>query len=267
MTIFQSVLFGIVEGLTEFIPVSSTGHMLVLQRLLGLPSTAPMFAYIVMIQLGAIAALLAFFWTDFWNLFRAFWQIPFASESNRQAWFILVATLPALAAGLLLKTIVQRLFAVPLMEAAIRFLTAAVILMVAESLGRRNRHLASMTWLDALLIGLFQVLAVFPGASRSGAAIGGGMLRDLDRPSATRFAFLMSAPIMLAAGAYEAVGVIKGASLGGLLPALLVGALVAAVVGWLSIRWFIRYVSGHRLYTFAVYCAILGLSCAMLSRF
>jgi undecaprenyl-diphosphatase len=182
------------------------------------------------------------------------------------AWLILVATLPALLAGALLRHVVESLFANPLLEAAIRFFTAASLLSLAEWIGRRTKGLDSMTWLDSVIIGLFQVLSVFPGASRSGAAIAGGMLRHLDRASATRFAFLMSAPIMIAAGVYESVGAVQGGSLSSLLPILPAGILVAAVVGWLSIRWLINYVGSHRLYAFAGYCAVLGLICLFLQR-
>jgi len=261
MTLLHSVLFGVIEGLTEFIPISSTGHMLVTQRLLGLPSTDAMFAYIVLIQLGAIAALVAFFWRDFWLLLRTFFAVPFSTPRNRMAWLILIATMPALLVGALLRDVVQVLFEQPLLEAAIRFLTAAGILAFAEWFGHRSRGIASMSWVDALVIGLFQVLAVFPGASRSGAAIGGGMMRNLDRASATRFAFFLSGPIMLVAGICETAGVIRlgGADLQ--LPVLLVGVLVAALVGWLSIRWLIQYVARHPLYSFAVYCSLLGVVC------
>jgi undecaprenyl-diphosphatase len=264
MTIFQSILFGLVEGLTEFIPVSSTGHMLLVQRLLGIPATESMFAYLVLIQLGAIAALLVYFWRDFWGLIKAFFARPFSSASNRMAWFILLATIPALLAGALLRDTVQSLFTNPLLEAAIRFLTAAAILSLAEWIGRRDRGLDSMTWIDSLIIGVFQVLAVFPGASRSGASIGGGMLRNFDRASATRFAFLMSAPVMLAAGVYESIGAVRGGALDALLPVLPLGVLVSAVVGWLSIRWLINFVSRHRLYGLAAYCAMIGVLCLML---
>jgi undecaprenyl-diphosphatase len=208
--------------------------------------------------------LLIYFWRDFWELFRAFFARPFASAPNRLAWFIVIATIPALLAGALLKDAVEGLFGNPLLEAGIRFLTAAAVLSLAERLGQRSRQLDSLTWLDAAIIGLFQVLAVFPGASRSGASIGGGMLRSLDRPSATRFAFLISAPVMLAAGVYESLGAIRSGVMGELLAVLPVGLLVSGVVGWLSIRWLINYVSGHRLYAFAAYCCAAGSLCLLL---
>jgi undecaprenyl-diphosphatase len=261
MTILQALLLGILEGLTEFIPVSSTAHMLVAQRLFGIPANDLTFGFLVLVQLGPLAALVVFFWRDLWILLRAFFARPFSSQENRLAWYILIASIPALVAGVLLKDVVKSLFQNPLLEAGIRFLTAAILLALAEGFGKRTRNLESARWLDALIIGLFQVLAVFPGASRSGSAISGGMLRSLDRPSATRFAFLISVPVMLAAGAYESLSVLRAHILGSFLAPLLIGLLVAGIIGWLSIRWLIRYVSEHSLYSFAVYCAVAGALC------
>jgi undecaprenyl-diphosphatase len=118
-----------------------------------------------------------------------------------------------------------------------------------------------MTWLDALTVGLFQVIAVFPGASRSGSTISGGMLRGLDRPSAARFAFLMSVPVMLAAGLYEMLNVLQMPDLATFLPLLAVGFVSAAITGWFAIRWLIAFLGKRSLYGFAVYCALLGAAC------
>ncbi len=260
MNLFYALLLGILEGLTEFIPVSSTAHLLIAQKLLNIPADDAMFAFLILVQIGPLAALIVYFWKDLWTLVRAFFARPFSTPGNKQAWFIVIATIPALLAGVLLKKVVEGLFQTPLLEAAIRLFAAAILLSLAEWLGKRTRHLDSMTWLDALIVGLFQVFAIFPGASRSGSAISGGMLRGLDRASATRFAFLMSAPVMLAAGAYELLDLRKAAHPGSFLPPLAVGFVVAAIVGWLSIRWLINYVSKNSLYVFAAYCAIIGLA-------
>jgi undecaprenyl-diphosphatase len=264
MNPIQSLLFGVIEGLTEFIPVSSTAHMLVLQQLLGIQSNDTIFAFLVLVQLGPLVALLIYFWRDLWSLITAFFSRPFSSAENRLAWYIIIGTIPALVAGVLLKDAVQGLFQDPLVEASIRFFAAAVLLLVAELLGRRSRSLDNMNWLDSLFIGVFQVLAVFPGASRSGSTISAGMLRNFDRPPATRFAFLLSAPVMLAAGLYESVAVFRLGHLGALLTPLALGLPVAAIVGWLSIRWLLRYVSSHSLYAFAGYCAAIGCICLVL---
>jgi len=264
MTILQPLLFGIVEGLTEFIPVSSTAHLLLLQHTLGIGSSEAMFAYLVLVQMGAIGALLIYFWRELWALARAFLARPYSTPGNRLAWLILVATIPALVAGAILHEAAQALFAEPLLEATIRLFTAAALLGLGEFLGKKSRDISEMTLVDSTTIGLFQVLAVFPGASRSGASIAGGLLRNLDRPAATRFAFLMSAPIMLAAGVYEAIGVWGSGLSGSLLAGLPLGLLVSGIVGWFSIRWLIQFVAGHSLYIFAIYCTAMGVVCLLL---
>ena len=258
MTLLDSFLLGIIQGLTEFIPVSSTAHLLIAQNLLGLPSNDTMFSFLVIVQLGTIVSLLAFYWKDLLGLIKAFFARPFSSQENKLAWYILIATVPALIAGYLLRDAVQALFGTPFLEASIRLFSAALLLTLAESLTGKHRNLDSMNWLDALIVGLFQVIAVFPGASRSGATISGGMFRGFDRPSAARFAFLMSVPVMLAAGGYEMLDVLQMPDLGGFLPLLAVGFVTAAVVGWFAIQWLIAYLSRRPLYVFAAYCAAAG---------
>jgi undecaprenyl-diphosphatase len=265
MTVVHALLLGIIQGLTEFIPVSSTAHLLIGQTLLGLPADGAMFSFLVLVQIGTIVSLLIHYWKDLVSIFvdtiknlgglRDFKTLP---DNARMGWYILFATIPALLAGYLLNDGVEALFRLPLLQAAIRLFAAAILLFLAESLTKKNRQLASMTWLDALVVGLFQIISVFPGASRSGSTISGGMFRGFDRPSAARFAFLMSVPVMLAAGAYEMLDVVRMPGLAEFLPALAVGFLTAAIVGWLSVRWLLRYLAHHSLYVFSAYCALVG---------
>lgn len=268
MTIFHSFLLGILQGLTEFIPVSSTAHLLIGQRLLGLPASDAMFSFLVIVQLGTVVSLFIFFWKDLWKIIQAtIASIPFLFKRDarkldteaRLGWYIFIATIPALLAGYLLKDAVEALFQTPLLEAAIRLFAAAILLTLAEWLAKKSRRLDSMTWLDALIIGLFQVISVFPGASRSGTTISAGMLRGFDRKSAARFAFLMSVPVMLAAGGYEMLDVLKMPDLASFILPLAVGFITAAVVGWLAVKWLLAYLGRHSLYVFAGYCAIVGL--------
>jgi len=258
MTILQAFILGIVQGLTEFIPVSSTAHLLISQSILKIPADDAMFSFLVIVQLGTILSLIIFYGKDLLGLIKAFFAKPFSTQENKLAWFIIIATIPALLAGYLLKDAVEALFKQPVLEASIRLFSAAILLTLAESLTQKKRSLNSMTWLDAMIVGLFQIIAVFPGASRSGSTISGGMFRGFDRPSAARFAFLMSVPVMLAAGGYEMLDVIKMSNLGEFLPLLAVGFITAAIVGWFAIKWLIGYLSRHSLYVFAGYCAILG---------
>src|SRR5450759_5119498 len=163
MTIFQSFLLGIIEGLTEFIPVSSTAHMLILQKILNISSNITITAFLVLVQIGPILALIIYFWKDLWMLVKAFFAKPFSTPENKLAWYIIIATIPALVFGYLLRDIVTALLGNGLLEAAIRLLITAVVLALAEWLGKRNRTLEKMNWLDALIVGLTQVIAVFPG--------------------------------------------------------------------------------------------------------
>jgi undecaprenyl-diphosphatase len=224
-----------------------------------------MFSFLVLVQIGTIVSLLIYFWNELLTILietlqnlgglRDFKSLP---ENAKMGWYILIATIPALLAGYLLKDAVEALFRLPLLQASIRLFAAAILLTLAEWLTKKDRQLESMTWLDALVVGLFQIIAVFPGASRSGSTISGGMFRNFDRPSAARFAFLMSVPVMLAAGAYELLDVVRMPGLAEFLPALTVGFITAAVVGWLAVRWLLHYLAGHSLYIFSAYCAIVG---------
>lgn len=269
MTFLQAFLLGIIQGLTEFIPVSSTAHLLITENLLGIPADDAMFSFLVIVQLGTLVSLFAFYWKDLLSILKSTLQaLPVIFTKPRDTWnltldtwlgiYIIIATIPALLAGYLLRDAVEILFRQPMLQASIRLFAAAILLTLAESLTKKNRTLNSMNWLDALFIGIMQIIAVFPGASRSGTTISGGMFRGFDRPSAARFAFLMSVPVMLAAGGYEMLDVLQMPNLGEFLPRLAVGFVTAAVVGWFAIKWLIGYLGGHSLYLFAAYCAVVG---------
>lgn len=263
MTFLHALILGIVQGLTEFIPVSSTAHLFIASYLLGLPSDNRTFSFNVIIQLGTVAALLLFFWQDYWQIVRAFFlgiknRKPFEDFYSRLGWLVVAATIPAGLAGLLLNQFVKDMSGDPLLWAGIRLLFTAILLTVVEYFDKKSRTLESATWWDALTVGLFQVLAIFPGASRSGSTMAGAMFRGFDRPSAARFAFLMSAPILLAAGLYETVQVIRLPNTTEFLPILMTGFVASAMVGWLAIRWLLGYLRSHSLYVFAAYCFLAG---------
>ncbi|HXF83880.1 MAG TPA: undecaprenyl-diphosphatase UppP [Anaerolineales bacterium] len=266
MTLFHAFLLGIVQGLTEFIPISSTAHLLIAQRLFGLPADDAMFSFLVIVQLGTLVSLFAFYWKDLLLIAKATWNFRCSTLERNLGIYILLATIPALLAGYLLKDAVEALFQQPMLEASIRLFTAAVLLTLAEWLTKKNRMLDSMTWLDAVFIGVMQILAVFPGASRSGTTISGGMFRGFDRPSAARFAFLMSVPVMLAAGGYEMLDVIQMPNLSEFLSLLAVGFITAAIAGWFAIKWLLAYLGKRSLYVFAIYCAIMGMLLSTFAR-
>ena len=176
MTVLQAFLLGIVQGLTEFIPVSSTAHLLIGQTILDIPADDAMFSFLVIVQLGTLVSLFAFYWKDLLSILKATLDFRRPTPERNLGFYIIISTIPALLAGYLLKDAVEALFKQPMLEASIRLFTAAVLLTLAEWLTKKDRTLNSMTWLDALFVGIMQVISVFPGASRSGTTISGGML-------------------------------------------------------------------------------------------
>ena len=272
MTFFHTFILGVIQGLTEFIPVSSTAHLLIGQVLLGIPSGDKIFSFNVIIQLGTVLAMLLFFWKDLWSIIQSFFlgiwhKKPFETHDSLVGWLVIVATIPALIVGFLLKDVMDKMFSNPILIAALRLLITAGLLGVVEYVGSHKRKLESASWLDAIVIGFFQILAIFPGASRSGSTIAGGLLRGFDRPSAARMAFLMSAPILTAAGAYETLKVIQMPGTTEFLPYLAVGFITAGIVGWFALQWLMKFLRDHSIYLFAGYCAVVGLICLSVSLF
>lgn len=261
MTILQAIILGIIQGLTEFLPISSSAHLVITPYLLGWEITPEAnFIFDVLVQLGTLVAVIAYFWKDLIEIIRGFvlafvQRQPFKTQPARLGWYILLATLPAVLFGLLFKDMVEAAFNRPI-AVAIFLLVTAFLLYLAERLGQRNVKLSGIRWLDSLVVGLFQALALFPGVSRSGATITAGMLRGLDRPSAARFSFLISIPAMLGAGLIATLDLFDMPGFIDQVPGLLAGFLAAALVGYLSIRWLLGYLSHRSLNLFAVYCVI-----------
>ena len=263
MTILQSILLGLIQGLTEFLPISSSGHLVIIPYLLGWdipPATA--FIFNVLVQVATLVAVIGYFWKDLVEIARAMitdlWhKQPFRSQEAKTGWLILLACVPAGLIGISIKDIVEAAFASPVATACFLFGTA-FLLFIAEKVGSRKREFADITWLDAIWIGFFQALAIFPGLSRSGATISGGMLRNLKRPPAARFSFLMSIPIMLAAGLLASLDLFQLPDVGSELLVFIPGFITAAITGYLSIRWLLGYLSRRPLYVFSIYCVVMA---------
>lgn len=271
MTLFQSILLGIVQGLTEFIPISSSGHLVLVPHLLGwqLPAEDA-FIFDVLVQVATLVAVFAYFWNDLVAIARDFFlgiinRRPFGYPQSCLAWYLVLATIPAGAMGLLIRSSIEQAFGSPEATGFFLFVTSGLLL-IAEKAGRRVRSLEHLTWRDALWIGCFQIMSLFPGVSRSGATIAGGMTRDLQRPDAARFSFLMSIPIMLAAGLLAAWDLKDVPNLEHTLPLFIPGFITAAVVGYISIRWLIGFLTRRPLYVFAAYCAGMGGLIILLAR-
>jgi len=264
LTLYQSILLGIIQGLTEFLPISSSAHLVITPYILGwnIPEQAE-FIFDVLVQLGTLFAVIVYFWHDLTAILKSFvlgvWRKqPFKEAQGRLGWLLILATIPAVLAGMLFKDIVEQAFSSPIATAIFLILTAT-LLASTERFGRRIRHNEQFNWLDAIIVGLFQALSLFPGISRSGSTISAGLLRGFDRHSAARFSFLMSVPVMLGAGGLAVWDLLQIPGFAAQLPTLLAGFAAAMIVGYLSIRWLLGYLTRHSLYGFAGYCLIAAL--------
>ena len=257
MNILQAILLGLVQGLAEFLPISSSGHLLLAQKLLGLEE--PGMLLTVLLHVGTLAAVLAIFWRDWWAMLKN----PF---KNHVFWMLVVATLPAVAAALLLEEQIDALFTGWFLAPS--FLITAALLLAAE-LSTRHRHarraarrveVEKVTLWQALGMGAMQAVAILPGVSRSGATMVGGMWGGLNRGTAAKFSFMMSVPAILGSLVFDVkdlFGAEAAVFTGGWLTPL-VGVVVAALSGFLAIRWMMRLVQRVSLKWFALYTALVG---------
>jgi undecaprenyl-diphosphatase len=260
VTWWQAVWLGVVQGATEFLPVSSSGHLVIVPYLLGWPD--PGLTLDAILHLGTLMAVLGYFWKDLWRLAQGAWRGVRGQAADdpdaRLAWAIVVGTVPAAVIGFLLEDVVERLFEAPRAAAAFLLVTAA-LLVLSEVVGRRERPLAAMSWTHALGIGLAQTLAIAPGISRSGSTIAAGLLLGYRREDATRFSFLLSVPIVLGSGMYQLLKLMSQ-GMGRVTALAVVGGFVAAALtGYLAIVALLALVRRRGLWPFAVYCAALGL--------
>ncbi|WP_395657992.1 undecaprenyl-diphosphate phosphatase [Nocardioides sp.] len=261
MDYFDAVVLGIVEGLTEFLPISSTGHLTIAEKALGLDLADPaVTAYTAVIQMGAIAAVIVYFAKDIGRIAKAWFLGLFKPEyrghlDHRMGWYVIVGTIPVGIAGLLLKGVITGPLR-SLWVVAAALIGWSVVMWAAERVARQDRSEKDLRLRDAVGIGLIQVLALIPGVSRSGATISGGLFLGLDRVTATRVSFFFSIPALVAAGLFELPDAMDG-DIG--LGVALVGIGVAFVVAYATIAWLLRFVAGHPITWFIPYRVALGL--------
>ena len=260
MTIWAAIVLGIVEGLTEFLPVSSTGHLTIATQLLGYDITdKSITAFTAVIQVGAIVAVIIYFWRDIIRLLTAWFRGLFHPEHRRDpdyrmAWLVIVGSLPIVLVGFLARNVISGPLR-SLWVVGISLIVWGGVMLVAEAVAKQDRGEADLTWTDTLLIGFAQCLALFPGVSRSGATISVGLMRGLDRVTATRLSFLLGIPALVAAGAFELPDAISGGA--GAVPTL-VGTVVAFVVAYFTVGWLLKFVAHHKINVFVWYRWALG---------
>ena len=265
MSVFIAIVLGAVQGLTEFLPVSSSGHLVLLQKVFGVSEPALFFD--TMLHVGTLAAVFVVLWRDIWAILRRLFQ-PLTG-------YLIIATLPAVVFALILKDTIETAF-----ESGkflgFAFLITSALLIISELLAKWSKNgtkksetgpAGRMNWLDALIIGVLQAVAIIPGVSSSGATLSGALSRGLDRDFAARFSFLLSIPAILGALVLQVKDLAEGAATSGTeavaaggigAAAIIAGTLSAAVVGFFAVRLMLKIVRERSLAGFAVYTAVLG---------
>ncbi|CAM4409397.1 Undecaprenyl-diphosphatase [Mycobacterium basiliense] len=267
MSWWQVISLAVVQGLTEFLPVSSSGHLAIVSRIFFNDDAGASFTAVT--QLGTEAAVLAYFARDIVRIVRA-WFDGLVVKSHRNAdyrlgWYVIIGTIPICILGLLFKdeirSGVRNLWVV-----ATALVIFSAVIALAEYVGRQDRHIDQLTWRDAVVVGTAQTLALVPGVSRSGATISAGLFLGLDRELAARFGFLLAIPAVFASGLFSLPDafhpVTQGMSATG--PQLLVATLIAFGVGLSAVAWFLRFLLRHNMYWFVGYRVAVGVAVLIL---
>jgi len=277
MTLLQAILLGIVQGLTEFIPISSTAHLVLASRVMNLALTPEQLtASIAVIQLGTLIAVVAYFATDIWAITRAFINdhlmllkngrrddfnrtIPGSRLSHEAwlGWLVIIGSIPVAVVGLIFKKQIEGTFTKNLWVIATMMVVIAVLLALAEAVGRKLRRMRDLGIKDALAVGFAQCLALIPGSSRSGSTIMAGLFVGEARETAARFSFLLSIPAVAASGLLELREALHKLPQGSLVT-LAVGTIVSGIVGYASIWFLLRFLRTHTTGVFIVYRLLVG---------
>jgi undecaprenyl-diphosphatase len=258
MSSLEAIVLGLVQGLTEFLPISSSGHLRIVPALLGWED--PGAGFTAVIQLGTMAAVLIYFRADLWRIALAWLRelrtpIPRASSDARLGWFIVLGTIPISVFGIAFSSQIES-GARSLYLIGSALILFSFVMLAAERVGTRKRLIDDMNGRDGFFIGMFQALALIPGVSRSGSTISAGLFRGFDRVAAARYSFLLSIPAVVLSGLFELRKVGEDGSPG--VVATVIATLVAFVTGYAAIAWLIRYLGQHSLGIFVVYRIALG---------
>jgi undecaprenyl-diphosphatase len=261
MNYLDAIVLGIVEGLTEFLPVSSTGHLTIAEEILGLSTDDPaVTGFTAVIQMGAIAAVILYFLRDIGDIIRA-WCLGLVKpewrgrRDFRMGWYVIVGTIPVGIVGFAFRDFIKNDLR-SLWVVAIALIAWSAVMWAAERYGAQDRGEKKLNMTDAVLVGIIQCAALVPGVSRSGATISGGLFRGLDRVTATRLSFFLSIPALLAAGLFELKDALGGSISVG---ETVVGTLVSFVVAYATVAWLLRFVAHHPITWFIPYRVALGL--------
>lgn len=274
MNLLQAIILGIIQGLTEFIPVSSSGHLILAEKLMGLEAVMTpqqITAFVAVMQLGTLAAVIIYFFSDIlsisigWLQGNLLWlqgqrgQRGYnARKSARLGWMIIIGTIPIGVIGLLAKKIIEGTLTKSLLVIGSSMVIWAVILWIAEQVGNRRREIEHTGMREALIVGFAQVFSLIPGSSRSGTTIAGALFAGMSREAAARFSFLLSIPAVAASGILEmreAVHLLSGTSVAN----LIVATVVSGIVGYATIAFLLSYLKRHSTYAFIAYRLLVGI--------
>ena len=269
MNIIEAVILGVIQGLTEFLPISSTGHLTLSGKLMNLISAdnpEHWTSFIAVIQLGTLLAVVVYFWKDLILILKDFLTDNFFRRKNfsdqsvnsKMGWYLVFATLPVAVIGLGFKHIIEGALTKNLYLISVSLIVLAIILAIAEKTSKFTRKTADLKWYDALIIGFAQSLALIPGASRSGTTITAGLFLGFDRETAARFSFLMSIPAVAASGLLEFYQSLKYIDRDGLIN-MIAATVVSAVIGYLSIEFLLRYLKKNSTFLFIFYRITAGI--------
>lgn len=267
MSIFEAVILGLVQGLAEFLPVSSSGHLALLQHFFGIEGENVL-AFAVLLHVGTLVSVFIVYWNDIYNLFI---ELGFVirdvftgkglqmnlNPTRKLGIMIIVATIPTAVIGLIFKDLFAAMY-LSLIAIGVGLLVTGTILWLSERLAKGNKQIGEMKFIHAILIGICQSIAISPGVSRSGATLVGGLFSGLDRNLAVKFAFLISIPSILGSVIIEAPDAFSGGLALELVFPIVLGVIVAAVSGLFAIKTMIKVVSNKKLYYFSIYTWILG---------
>ena len=269
MSIFEAIILGLIQGISEFLPISSTGHLTIFGRMFHLISEENPQAwtsFIAVIQLGTLVAILVYFWKDIWNILIAFFKEnvgsrkKFVAQSldSKMGWFIIIGTIPIVTLGLSFKKIIEGTLTKNLVVIACSLIALAVILAIAERKAKFKKEMKDLTIIDSIVIGISQAMALIPGSSRSGTTITGGLFMGFTRESAARFSFLLSIPSVFASGMLELYEQIKFIDHAGVVN-LVIATIVSGISGYAAIDFLLKYLRKNTTFVFIYYRIALGI--------
>jgi len=274
LNILEAIILGIIQGITEFLPISSTGHLTVAGKLMNLISSETperWTSFIAVIQLGTLISILIYFWKDLWNITNDFLienlmerkKFSEQNQNSRTGWLIIIGTIPVVVAGLLFKDLIESALTKNLYVISGSLIGLAIVLGIAEKTARFKKEMKDITIRDSFLMGIAQALALIPGSSRSGTTITGGLFVGLTRETAARFSFLLSVPAILASGLlqfYEALEYIDSS----MAINLIIATIVSGISGYAAIDFLLKYLRKNTTFIFIYYRIALGIAIIVL---